>query len=286
MIRLTACLLLTTAALAQHYGPSGAPSSVPMDFNDDIYNRDMRIQPSSNFFYNFQHARIDQPPQVEVREENMGKYMGRPRTTTHVIPKLNEEHVPEINTVHLHRLADRTSASTLSPYVPLGPYNAHLPASMPPPPETPKWMDLSDDSFRNHAHHKPRVNPVNVYQPPSTPAPVQPVQWSQPESVPVAYNDDVYSQPQQQPVDMGYLHQMPQHYVSTTEYVMRGDHYVRDPAAVRGRGNHKFSWSDLSTEPTPVVTSTMPAPAPPAAQKRPPPSFPTLSPWVGDSFGK
>ncbi|XP_063839621.1 uncharacterized protein LOC135088631 [Ostrinia nubilalis] len=291
MLRLTACLLLTSAALAQHYGPSGASSSVPMDFNDDIYNRDLRIQPSSNFFYNFQQARIDQPPQVEVREENLGKYMGRPRpsTTAMPIPKLDQEYVPDMNTVHLHRLADKNSVSTMTPYVPLGPYNAHLPATMPPPPTTPRWMDLSDDSFRNHAHHKPSryaAKPVNTYQPASTPAPVQPTY--QPASMPLSYNDGMYSQQQPMPMEMSYQNQMPQYYDSTTENVMHGDRYVREPAAGRGRGSHKFSMNDLQLVPTepPQVMNTMRPAGPASVQKRPPPSIPTLTPWSGDSFGK
>lgn len=282
MIRLTICLLLYKAAFAQYAVP-GAPSPVPMDFNDDIYNRDMRIPPSSNFIYNFEHARRDQPPHVEMREENLGKYMGRPRTTTQVpfVPKLSEQSVPEIETVHLHHLSDVKSVS-MKPYVPQqwDPISSHLPATIPPAPTTPKWMDLSDETFRHHAHHKPSRPTLNGYQHASTQPPVP--EWNKPATF---YMNDMVQQP-----EMSYSsHPMPQYIPPSTEHAVPAGRFAQSaPSQQRpsSRGNHKFSWSDVKMPEQPAAVPTTSTPSAVAPQNRgPPPSIPTLSPWY-DGFGK
>lgn len=284
MIRLTVCLVFSTAALAQHYAAPGAPSALPMDYNDDIYNRDMRIQPSSNFVFNFEQARKDQPPQVEMREENLGKYMGRPRTTTPLPMRhqISEHRAPEVETYHLHHLTEEKPVP-LKPYVPQewDPVNSHLPATMPPAPTTPKWMDLSDDSFRHHSHHKPR-RPVNSYHHAPTQPPVP--QWTPPAA-------PAMEKMVQQPEMMSYSNPMPHYDQPTPDYSAPKEYYSHTPTQSRGpsRGNHKFNWSDVM-EDTPVVpsTPTTTAPAVPAVAPQnmgPPPSIPTLSPWY-DGFGK
>ena len=68
----------------QHRSGSGDSRTIfPMDYFDDIFNRDLKIKPESMFSYNFEQTRRDQPPQVEMREENVGRYFhSRPTTTT------------------------------------------------------------------------------------------------------------------------------------------------------------------------------------------------------------
>lgn len=55
----------------------------PIDYFDDIFNSDLKIKPESMFSYNFEQTRRDQPPQLVMREENVGRYFHvRPTTTT------------------------------------------------------------------------------------------------------------------------------------------------------------------------------------------------------------
>lgn len=57
------------------------PNLYPIDHDDDIYNKDFLVNPNSRIVFNFEHARRDQPNQVEKRIENIRPYVHRVRTT-------------------------------------------------------------------------------------------------------------------------------------------------------------------------------------------------------------
>ncbi|CAG9785109.1 unnamed protein product [Diatraea saccharalis] len=229
MWSLVGSLLFATAVFAQQYDQR--TTNVPMDFKDDIYNRDMRGPTPDRLVFNFEQRRIDQPPQFEMRDENLRQYMGRPRTTPAPLPPAQYP----LPVTHHHPLTN----VPLKPVDPklLGPNGSHLPATLPPAPNMPKWMDLSDTSFKNQQHHVPNRHLTGYYEP---------------------------SFPTQQQPEQG----------------MSAEDFVRP----KERGNHKFNWADVTV--TPQVVSTTTVATVPIKSNNPPASFPTLSPWHGDRFGK
>ncbi|RVE46304.1 hypothetical protein evm_009023 [Chilo suppressalis] len=154
---LSIILLLATAVFAQQYEDGQYPSNRPMDINDDIYNRDISHKgpPPDRLFFNFEQRRIDQPPQVERRDENLRQYMGRPRTTPVPVPT----NFPEVR-----------QSFTTAPPVPYdpskwGPMASHLPATLPPAPTMPKWMDLSSLGQQALPQQMPSKHRSEYYEP-------------------------------------------------------------------------------------------------------------------------
>lgn len=81
-----------------NYVPSKPPAVAPIDLTDEIYSRDFWSNPKAqNIIYNFEHVRQDQPPHVETREEDFGRYFNRPKmtTTTTLAP-----YIPEPADIH------------------------------------------------------------------------------------------------------------------------------------------------------------------------------------------
>ncbi|XP_073951385.1 uncharacterized protein [Choristoneura fumiferana] len=242
MLRLTFCLLLAKSAFAAN--------AYPLDGN---YSP---VGPNTNLIYNFQQIRSDQPPHVELREENIHKYMNRPSTTSRV-----------------PLLRSRPYDDGEKPKYPL-PYNAmqwealqnapkyEAPTqnwkSVPAPPTFPHWDSLSDLAATNPINYESQ--PVIPQQP--IVMPEAPEQYSDPE---------VYSQAQNYMPSTSTMLPM---YASTMppirHHVPR--HLPRGNSAPRA--SSRYNWND-SANMEPSTTT----PAPVATSRMPPPAAPTLTPW-------
>ncbi|KAJ2946952.1 hypothetical protein O0L34_g16300 [Tuta absoluta] len=90
MWRLASCLLLAVTSLDAHrshsrinpetYATSGAV--YPIDYNDELVIKNPLVHPDANIIFSFSQTRRDQPPQLDNREERLGKYMYRRRSFT------------------------------------------------------------------------------------------------------------------------------------------------------------------------------------------------------------
>lgn len=100
MLLFTFFCLFTSSVLAVDYGnhirqpvkvtKNYAVSVLSTDYSDDN-SRQLMIN-DANLIFNFEQIRKDQPPQIEQREENIGKYLnGRPKfTTTTTTPRYDK----------------------------------------------------------------------------------------------------------------------------------------------------------------------------------------------------
>lgn len=278
---------MPTAILASNYGNYGSFQN-PMNYNDG-HNRDLEVKPA-NLVFNFEQLRRDQPPQIEMRDESPGLYMHRrPQTTTTAAPI----YVPEINNFPENKVYENNpfARPTLPPRVnndhhrqmtpTHGIYNQNLVQStpMPSPPPAPKWSDFSETFNRQAFPHYESQGPIeqkipefNHFQRPQH-------QPTAPVARPDLFNHDhgrnlipstnfyPSTTPENKPHDFG---------------TMRKD-LESSRQNIANRGNHKFAWNDLVTEPSwnhkPQMSSTVA----PAVQGKNPPPLPTLTPWL-DGF--
>ncbi|XP_053602679.1 uncharacterized protein LOC128670749 [Plodia interpunctella] len=276
------CLFLATSVLAQHGHYPYQGGNLPLDHHDDVYNRDL-----STLVYNFEQLRRDQPPQIEAREEDLGRYIYRPRTTTVAAPPMLDfpAHIPEVKLLPEPSRPSIIGASTTKPFI--GQtwnqiINKHLPATIPPPP-APKWLDLSD-SLKNREVYQPHYSPVQQV----LPMPMYHQKVSQMPAEPLPYSAySQYSGVEYVPTTTTTTAAPYSHYMQNSEPYFQQS-VPRTPAR-QSRGQHKFSWGDvLPTESKqPAVTTPAPVAYNPASRKiNLPSSMPTLTPWSGDNFGK
>ncbi|XP_052752635.1 uncharacterized protein LOC116413566 [Galleria mellonella] len=255
MVALTIILLCVSSALADisdNYYRQG-DSYIPVNTNQvNNINSSRYLHRPSNSYYNFEQRREDQPPQVEIRDEDMGKYMNKKSTTNLATPT-----VPSFHNISEHLFKNQSEPMTTPKAHVVQNWNQiinkHLPANMPPPPSTPKWMDLSESynqpkpllSSRNtNPSHKHAFNP----------------------SQPHAFHKTEHVIPQNQ-----------YHHTVSLDW-----HLPLQPKPFRG--NHKFNWHDIDDLQEPVTTNS-PIKVP-TQNHNAPFSVPTLSPWSGDNFGK
>ncbi|XP_059062172.1 uncharacterized protein LOC131854991 [Achroia grisella] len=266
MIPLTIILLFTSSAIAQLSNDYRQDDNVNNQM-ENMYNRDLRRP--SNLYYNFEHLRNDQPAHVDIRDEDMGKYMNKKSTTTHATPIVTSinnypEHFSDFQRkqVPMPRDNQQLTKTIAKPYDDQNwnqIINNHLPASLPPPPSTPKWMDLSGTyQEQQPSYYSSNANYDQYYQPnlqtvKPTQAPA--FQWAKHGIMP---NNNQYEQ------------------------VPHSDQQRRDASndlPFLSRGNHKFDWPNKSKLNTPQDRVS-------TKHGQPPSSVPTLSPWSGDDFGK
>ncbi|XP_047986505.1 uncharacterized protein LOC125226554 [Leguminivora glycinivorella] len=246
MLRLTICLLVARTVFAASAFPMGNTGYHP-------------VGPDTNLVFNFQQIRRDQPAQVEMREENIHKYMNRPRTTPPTP-------------------IDNGDMSSMHPENPI-PYtaeqwNAVLTApkyegpvanwkNVPAPPSFPHWDNLAVNNPNNYEQYRQSIV-----------VPEEPAQWQQPEirSRAMPSYSTTFEPVTFAPVTFAPVTFAPREPVTFAP---------RAHARHSSRGNHRFNWNDVSTTQAPT---TMPVNAPTAAPSRmPPPPVPTLSPWY-DGF--
>ncbi|XP_023950140.1 uncharacterized protein LOC112054547 [Bicyclus anynana] len=257
----------------------------PMDYFDGI-NSNFKVNPNSKFSFNFEQTRRDQPPQIEMREEDVGRYFQtRPQTTT---PTSKLSMKADRGSKHVYPMLNNN-------YQPQGQWSQPQVAPMPPPPK----LDFS-------RHINPPRNPPPVWSPPAqqnvqtpnsfnnfppqvpnvgTPPP-HPAQWSQPpkpQSTPPPY----YAPPAAPPKPPAGVSFAP-----SASYVSDSirNNGPRQTPSLANRGSHKFSWDDVQKpEQFKQIVNQQPHPAPLSAPQsihnKPPPPVPTLSPWY-DNFGK
>lgn len=257
-----------------------------MDYFDDIFNQDMKVKPESKFTYNFEQTRRDQPPQVEIREEDVGRYFhSRPTTTT---PRSIFSMKVDSKAQHVYPNVNPTNEINRQSW------NEPQVSSVPPPPkfgfsrrrnEVPPQYHLAP--FKN--------NPIVVAQHQTTATPT--VQWTEHHNV------------QNPPRESQYLKESEKiRFAPSASYVSdsitdskRNYHHDipnRGRHSTPTRGHHKFSWDDIKNaneKPTgirqdvilpQVSTIIEPNTASPVNElAKTPPSVPTLSPWF-DGFGK
>lgn len=279
---LTTCLLLATSALASDIDSSHQESYQPIDYNDDLH---LRGNPAGgHLFFNYQQLRLDQPPQVDIRDEDIGRYMYRARTTAAPVYQTTSIPVEKVNLDFLP--FNKVQAERRFPSVDM--WQQQTTTRTPPPPTTTlKWEQLSDNfQVGNLAQHNPSQwaalvqaqAPSMIPQAPPTFAPivVLPTRRTHEASTTTA-EPSMLQEAVRQPVA----------------------HAWQDtrPLGVN-RGNHKFSWDDvllpLSPPQQKVDTHTH---APTAATTVPPKQFgprvypggvppapPTLTPWSGDNL--
>lgn len=291
MLTLGIILLMPTAIFASNYDHS---------YNNGQHNRYPEIKPGSNLIFNFEQLRRDQPPQIEMRDESLGLYMhARPKTTTTMAPIA----VPEMGNnepfstfsnlpAPVHTDYNRHSTPTYHQY------NYHPSTPMPSPPPAPKWSDFSEtfnkQAFPHYESQKPLEQTVpefNYLQQPQR-RPSGAGDMPQKQIMPSAPEFNHFQRSQHQstvPVNhdfRGFTSTTPEYkmheYVPTRQNV-ENNHQQQNAS---NRGNHKFSWNDLVTEPSwahkPQLMSSTSTSGP---QGKNPPSVPTLSPWL-DGFGK
>ncbi|XP_063532026.1 uncharacterized protein LOC134742770 [Cydia strobilella] len=231
MLRLTICLLVAKTAFALNAFPIDNTGYHP-------------VGPDTNLVFNFQQIRRDQPAQIELREENIHKYMNRPTTTTPT-PIDNGDMSPMRAENPTPYTAEQWDAVLKAPK-----YDGPVAnwKSVPAPPTFPHWDNLASNQ-NNYEHHR---QPIVVTE--------EPAQWQEPEIRGRAVSS----------------------FSSTFEPVTSAPVTFAPRAAVRHspRGNHRFNWNDGTTQ----APTTTPINVPTAAPSRmPPPPVPTLSPWY-DGF--
>lgn len=281
---LTTCLLLATSALASNIDSSRQESVQPIDYNDDLQ---LRSNPAGgHIFFNYQQLRLDQPPQVDIRDEEIARYMYRARTTPTPVYPTTSIPVEEINLDFLP--FNKVQAEKRFPSVDIW-QQRRTTRPPPPPPTTLKWEQFSDNfQVDNQAQHNPSQWAAQFQaQAPSM------VAQASPTFAPIVV-----------------LPTRRTHEESTTTVEPRMlQEEVRQPIAHAwqetralgaNRGNHKFSWDDvllplpppqrkvdtLTRAPTTTAAPTAP-PAPFGPRVYPgglPPAPPTLTSWNGDNL--
>ncbi|XP_063621820.1 uncharacterized protein LOC134794047 [Cydia splendana] len=236
MLRLTICLLVAKTAFAANAFPIDNTGYHP-------------VGPDTNLVFNFQQIRRDQPAQVEMREENIHKYMNRPRTTTPIPSIDNRDMSPMRSENPTPYTAEQWNAVLKAPK-----YDGPVAnwKNVPAPPTFPHWDNLANN--QNNYENQYR-QPIVVTEEPH---------WQEPEirSRAVSSFSSTF-----EPVTFA-----PVTFAPTFA--------PRVPMRHSSRGNHRFNWDDVNTQ----VPTTTPINVPTAAPSRmPPPPVPTLSPWY-DGF--
>ncbi|CAG9127062.1 unnamed protein product [Plutella xylostella] len=301
------------------YVPASPPEIPPIDATDDIYQKDYWKNP--HLVYNFQQVRRDQPAHVENREESLGKYFGRRRTTTTtprpvVVPTIAPVVIPERQEPYYPPSPAPVQHSQNSYIDSISRWNQELNQDVPsvtvPPRPTPsvqRWQDVVANEQPAIPQYPSRLPTINADEfaniptaGPYVPRPTPPPQtWHEPERYtvrpripPVTRAPFVASyQPEARVHQNSWVEEQPR--VSEPIRVPEPSWNVepaRAPEAVphrpsrprgqSGRGQHKFNWSDVASDASSVETTTVA----PVAANTPPPSVPTLTPWYGDNFGK
>ncbi|CAH2237003.1 jg9495 [Pararge aegeria aegeria] len=260
-------------------------NELPMDYFDDNFKSNLKVGPDSTFSFNFEQIRRDQPPQIEMREENVGRYINtRSQTTTPV----------SIFSMKADRESQHVYPTIVSsnnyPYQ--GHSNEPQGSPVPPPPKFAISRPHNNEPSlqRNSAPiwNVPAVH-QNVHTPPhvpSTPTPLsQHVQWTEPPKrhSPPSPNHALSHSKGIEGI----------HFAPSASYVSDSitNNVPRQPPSLPSRGNHKFAWNDIKKQEEfkPIVNSQPPQPSNPSTPQsihnKPPPPVPTLSPWY-DNFGK
>lgn len=301
MLLFTFFCLFTSSVLAVDYGnhirqpvkvtKNYAVSVLSTDYSDDN-SRQLMIN-DANLIFNFEQIRKDQPPQIEQREENIGKYLnGRPKFTTTTTTPRYDKILQEIEP--LPRLP------ILSP--PVGIYKPHYqqdylsayPSTIPPAPTTPEWTDLSvilskktplhhqqthiipemaNDDLNRQSHYLPHHPRFFTTPPFKTSFQDRNMKQILPSyhSIQMFENHDATSTTIL-PANAQMSHKVKQKPVHTSEALR--------PTA--SRGNHKFSWDDIITS---KITTTNSLSTIGRQNYSSPPPVATLSPWF-DGYKK
>lgn len=274
-------LLLATSALA--YDSGHQESVQPIDYNDDLQRR---VNPAGHIFFNYQQLRLDQPPQIDIRDEDVGRYMYRPRTTP--IPHYPTTTIP-VEKINLDFMPfNKVQAEKRFPSVDIWQQRSTT-TTLPPPTTALQWEKLSENfQFGNHPQHYPLQATSQIHA--QTPSMLPP---APPSFAPIIV-----------------LPTRRTHEASTTTVQPQmWQEAVRQPVAHAWqetrplgayRGNHKFNWDDVLLPPPPpqrnlqTATRALTTTTTPTAPPRPfsprtypggaPAAPPTLTPWSGDNF--
>lgn len=278
---LITCLVLAASVLASNIDSTGQESVQPIDYNDNIH---LRGNPAAgHIFFNYQQLRLDQPPQVDIRDEDIARYMYRARTTPIPVYPTTLIPVEEINLDFLP--FNKVQAEKRFPSVDI--WQQQSTTRRPPPSTTPlKWEQFSENfQVGYHPQHNPSLSSQTQAQVPST---VPPTPFAPIVVLPTRRTHEASTTTVQ-----------PQMWQETVRQPVAHPWQETRPDGVY-RGNHKFNWDDvLLPLPPPqrkVETPTR-APTTTAAPTTPPPSFaprayphgvppapPTLTPWSGDNL--
>lgn len=271
---LITCLLLATSALA--YDSAYHEPVQPIDYNDDLH---LRVNPAGHIFFKYQQLRLDQPPQVDIRDEDVGRYMYRTRTTP--IPHYPSTTIP-VEDINLDFLPfNKVQAEKRYPSVDI--WQQQTTTTTPTPPTTDvRWEKFSEKfHFDNH----PQRNPSQWASQPQAQAPsmVAPAPPSFAPIIVLPSTTTVQPRMWQQAIH---------------EPVVNSWQEARPLGAYRG--NHKFNWDDVllplpppqrkmeTPVPAPTTAATPTTPlksfAPRAYPGGAPPAPPTLTPWSGDNL--
>lgn len=272
------CLLLATSVLGAEYAPymsQRAPerSAYPIDYLD---NMQQKINPGSRFTYNFEQTRSNQPPQIEARDEDIGRYMySNHQTTTTPGPSSTRNNflveVPEVT-----RVQPKAQVPEINVPMTRQPENHQYqswnngPVVARPPPPAPPALKWQEQDFQ--AASRPyQVQAVSKQAP---------VQWSDPSRTKPFLNRASEEIAPREPTVPQWAMQAPK----------SNNVQAQQPMAY-SRGSHKFNWDEVAREPM-TPTTSIPVqrqnvtPGPATQSMGPPPPPPTLSPWSGDNMGK
>ncbi|XP_045764202.1 uncharacterized protein LOC123866594 [Maniola jurtina] len=258
----------------------------PVDYFDDDFQSNLKVGPDSTFSFNFEQIRHDQPPQVEMREENVGRYFHtRPQTTTtasifSMKAEKESQHVYPTMTLanNYHHQQDHLNEPHVAS-VPLK-FAFSRPQINQQNLEKSSILTWNNPTVQRNAHPG---NSLNNFTPqvPSAPTPAShTAQWTElpkSQSTPSPYVAPSHS------IDIEGIQFAP-----SASYVSDSitNNVPRQPPSLANRGKHKFSWDDIKKE-KPIVNPQYPetSSTPQSIHNKSPPPVPTLSPWY-DNFGK
>lgn len=284
MLALTTCLLLATSALATDFDSAQQESKQPIDYNDDLHLRKNPV--AGRIFFNFQQTRLDQPPQVEIRDEDVGRYMYRTRTTPVAFASTPRMPVEEINFNTDFSPFNNVQSQKRFPTVDI--WRQQSTTRAPVPPTTRKWEEVSENF---QVGQQPQYYPSQWYSQPSF------VQTQGQSTVaPVEKFAAVNSRPSAPTFAPVVL---PTRANRESQPVAQTWQEARPYGA--NRGNHKFNWDDVllplpppdqkpetRTAPAaPTASAVRSTPAPYGPRAYPggaPPVPPTLTSWQGDNL--
>lgn len=164
LILVVTVAISVTSAQFDHNRRHYTTTQQPIDYNEDIYNRDFSINPNSNLHFSFQQLRKDQPPQIDERVENLHKYLYQRPSTTTPSPHL---------AIHRPRLEGSRDQWNVQPAAaPI--QHAHLP-------DAPRLSEIDESAVisqvtgrnhhrNNHHHYNPVQHQTFVPQPTQPPA--------------------------------------------------------------------------------------------------------------------
>lgn len=229
MLRIIFCLLVAKSAFATNAYPANGNYG--------------SVGPNTNLVYNFEQIRSDQPPHVEIREENIHNYMNRPTTTSRV--PLLRSHPYEDGQKPKYPLPYNEMQWQALQNAPKYEGPTQNWKSVPAPPNFPHWDSLSDLAATNPLNYESQ--PVIPQQP--NVFPEAPEQWNGPE-----------------------IYNRAQDFMPTTSTMppMRRHAPRRSPRNSAVRASSGYNWNEsVDMEDSAPVTSS----------RRPPPPVPTLTPW-------